>query len=833
MGKVRGCEGSNVFVSKQAEKIFSDAVELDIAAREAFLNNTCANDAVLRREVDSLLTAAANADEFFDGFSNRLNQVSIPYTAIDGPDIEQVGPWRLLYLLGRGGMGAVYLAERADHQYQRRVALKLLSSNAADPVSRFRFQAEKNILARLQHDNIAHFIDGAVTENGMPYIVLEYIDGVPLDQYCREKSLPIRERLGLFLKVCEAVHYAHRNLVIHRDLKPANVLVDHEGNVKLLDFGIAKISGNNNAHSDLTQIGFRPVTPAYASPEMLDGGEVDITSDVYSLGIMLHELQVGGTPDFAGNRSNADGKSVTSVRQGAGIPAPSAKGELGAIIAKATKQARNERYESVKQLSDDVRNYLSGKPVSAKPDNTIYIASKLIIRHKLVASFAVFALAALLLITGLTTRFAITTSQQAQKIAEERDRAEAIKSFLINILKSADPDEAPKEITVRELVIQNFDLLDGQFSDQPYLKLELLGAFIDVFVVLRQLQETIEAQAMQMELVKQVYGTVSSEFAKSLIEMSAHYEKIGELDESLKLAEEALILCQELDNEEYTAVAYQRIGRANHIMGRYDQAKYNYENALELNTKLFGENNFLVSGNLLDLGSLANHQGIYDIAEQNVRKSLAIRENLLGKNHSDIGEVLLSLGAVLSSKGQTDEAIEINKRTLALWELHFGPDNSYSQFVINNLGHDYRRRGDYGAAKEAFEKTANLVRKFTPGHPNMGFVLSSLADVNQLMGDYVTAARNYRDALQILQEGLPDHWKVHYIKLQLGISLGRLHELSEAEALFVPAIEVLKSTSEFNREDLEKAAMAISEIYQSAGKPESAKQYQQLLIHSE
>lgn len=829
MRKVKGCEGNNVFVSKQAEKIFSDAVELDFATREAFLNNTCANDAALRQEVDSLLMAAANADEFFDGFSNRLTEVSIPRVAVDNPDIEQIGPWRLLYLLGRGGMGAVYLAERADHQYQRRVALKLLSSNAADPVSRFRFQAEKHILARLQHDNIAHFIDGAVTENGTPYIVLEYIDGFPLDQYCREKALPIRDRLGLFLKVCEAVHYAHRNLVIHRDLKPANVLVDQEGNVKLLDFGIAKINDNQGAHSDLTQISFRPVTPAYASPEMLDGGEVDITSDVYSLGIMLHELQIGGTPDLSGKHSNAHGKSIPSVCQSAGKRVPSAKSELGAIIAKATKPARNERYESVKQLSDDVRNYLSGKPVSAKPDKTIYIASKLIIRHKLAASFAAFALIALLLITGLTTRFAITTSQQAKEIAEERDRAEAIKSFLINILKSADPDEAPKDISVRELVIQNFDLLNDQFTDQPHLKLELLDAFIDVFVVLRLLEETMEAQAMQMELVKQVYGTASSQYAKSLIEMSAHYEKIGKLDESLKLAEQALILCQELNNDEYAAVAHQRIGRAYHIMGRYEQAKDNYEKALLLNTKIFGENNFLVSGNLLDLGSLANHQGFYDIAEQNVRKSLAIRENLLGKNHSDIGEVLLSLGAVLSSKGQIDEAIEINKRTLALWEMHFGPDNRYSQFVINNLGHDYRRRGDYSAAKDAFEKAANLVRKFTPGHPNMGFVLSNLAEVNQLLGDHTTAVVNYRDALQILQDELPTHWKVQYVKLQLGISLGRLNQFSDAEALFVPAIEVLKSTSEFSQESMEKALMSIGEIYQSAGKPETAKQYLAML----
>lgn len=827
MGKVRSCEGSNVFVSKQAEKIFSDAVELDIAAREDFLDNTCANDAVLRREVDSLLTAAANADEFFDGFSNRLNEVSIPCTAIDGPDIEQIGPWRLLYLLGRGGMGAVYLAERADHQYQRRVALKLLSSNAADPVSRFRFQAEKNILARLQHDNIAHFIDGAVTENGMPYIVLEYIDGVPLDQYCREKALPIRERLGLFLKVCEAVHYAHRNLVIHRDLKPANVLVDHEGNVKLLDFGIAKISGNNNAHSDLTQIGFRPVTPAYASPEMLRGEEVDVTSDVYSLGVLLYELLTGELPGVAdpGNHQTEKAPNKSKIKEMRKL----LKGDIYTIILKALKPHKNERYESVRRLSDDIEYYLADKPVIARPESTIYLIKKFLIRHRIAVGVTFLAASALVIITALSVYNVAVKSRQSKIILAERDRAESIKSFLIDIFETADPTKSPKNQTAEEIVNQSFEKINNELLTHPYTKMQLYGVFADIYGNLHLTEKAVLALEKELSIKVSLDGKENTEYVDRLIVLMETLEGAGDYEGSMAKAKESLALSERIHYRGGTARALQGIGRVHHLKGEYSIAEPFFLKAMNINSEVFGEESPELSITLLHLGYLMSHMDNYTESEKYILKSLEITEKTVGEKHHRLGEIYMSLGYTRKLRGDYVGSLNAYQKAIDIFRSIFGDEGGVLQFAYSGLAAVHKNMGEYDLAKKLWDKAIEIASIHNPENPNMGLFLADKAGVHRQLGEYVEAVKLFERAIPIVREGLPNHWYLYIYQLRYGHCLAKLKRFDEAEPLVIESVSKLRDMRGADNRTTIEAVNAAVEMYTDWGRQEEVKKYSAML----
>ncbi|MEM7762693.1 MAG: serine/threonine-protein kinase [Pseudomonadota bacterium] len=283
-------------ISERASRLFSEALALAPNARQAFLTTQCGGDNALFDEVSTLLDAASQSDAYFDDMVERVSLSALTY--FDGEEYEGrlVGQWRLLRCIGQGGMGTVHLAERADGAFDKQAAVKLLPFGMSSEISRERFVRERQILAQLSHDNIAGLLDGGVGDDGLPYFVMEFVDGVPIDVYCEQHALSVKARLALLLDIADALQYAHRNLVIHRDLKPNNVLVDQTGRVRLLDFGIAAFVEPEHNDRNLTQLAHRPVTPAFASPEMLCGEVVNVTTDVYSLGVLAYVLLTGHLP---------------------------------------------------------------------------------------------------------------------------------------------------------------------------------------------------------------------------------------------------------------------------------------------------------------------------------------------------------------------------------------------------------------------------------------------------------------------------------------------------------------------------------------------------------
>ena len=400
---------------------------------------------------------------------------------------ERVGPYQLVQEIGRGGMGSVWLSERADGTYKRRVALKLPRLTWAAGLGK-RMTRERDIGALLEHPNIARLYDAGVDDYGRPYIAMEYIDGRPIDVYCRDHALDLRARLKLFVEVAQAVAYAHGRLVLHRDLKPANVLVDAGGHVHLLDFGIAKLLDEASGGSDLTQEQGRVLTLNYASPEQIAGRPLGVTADVYSLGVLLFELLTGTLPYKAKRNTTgamedailAGDAPLASGRVGDRRQARELGGDIDAILAKAIKRDPNERYPTADALAADIQRYLDGQAIEARPDSTWYRLRKAIVRHRVpvMAASAVLAVA----LVGLTT-----TLMQGRRAADEAERARLATAFVselfrVNATQAAPMSEGSARTSPAEFVDRGAQLIEARFRGQPELEAELYGAVARVYV---------------------------------------------------------------------------------------------------------------------------------------------------------------------------------------------------------------------------------------------------------------------------------------------------------------------------------------------------------------
>jgi len=486
---------------QRVKDVFTHASALDAAARSLYLERSCGDDGELRAEVVSLLCAHATADAILD----RPAGDYLPLSALEDPEDQwqgrRIGAYELVECLGRGGMGEVWRARRADAQYDKEVAIKLVRVGYDTAFVLQRFKAERQILATLEHPNIARLIDGGVTAEGEPYLVMELVDGAPIDQYCESGSLSVAERLRLFREVCAAVSYAHQRLVVHRDLKPGNILVTREGTIKLLDFGIAKLLQPTPADGvthDATRTTMRALTPAFSSPEQILGLHITTATDVYSLGVVLFHLLTGRSPYRSSLSSTRDAirdvceteplkpSAAAAHPAGAGKTRALPDRDLDAITLRALRKEPEKRYGSVEQLSEDVRRYLAGLPVSARDDQFAYRAGKFLRRHRVEVAAAVAVAAALL--TGI-----VVTAREARIANLQRVRAER---HFASVRKLADTFMFQMDDSIRDLpgataarallvktALEYLDALSREAGDDRSLQLELARAYEKVAAI--------------------------------------------------------------------------------------------------------------------------------------------------------------------------------------------------------------------------------------------------------------------------------------------------------------------------------------------------------------
>jgi serine/threonine protein kinase/Tfp pilus assembly protein PilF len=729
---------------------------------------------------------------------------------------DRIGPYRVLRTLGAGGMGEVYLAERADAQFEQQVAIKVVHGGALGKAVHSRLKMERQILAQLDHPNIAHLIDGGSLSDGSAYIVMEYVDGVPIDEYCDAHSLDIRTRLKLFQGVCAAVHYAHQNLIVHRDLKPSNILVTGNGTPKLLDFGIAKLLDERQAGSHtlaVTHADIRIMTPDHASPEQVRGHAITTSSDVYVLGVLLYKLLAGTGPFVISSmrlveieraiceRDPPPASQVVQTDESESSRAMAAarstnarklrrilQGDLDNIVAMAMRKEPERRYGSAQELAGDIQRYLDGLPVIARRDTLSYRTTKFLIRHWLPVGAGVSA-------AFLIIAFAITTYEQSRRISAERDRvaqqreraenerarAEEVSSFLVNLFKLTDPQEnRGNQVTARELLDSGAKRLQAGLQDQPNTKAALLSTVGAVYDSLGQFQVA---------------------------------EPI--LDESLRL--------QGIGDDTSRVNTLFELGRAR--MG---------------------------AGNLAD-------------AEAPLQEALHLAQIRFGAGSPQSAHVLWGLGILRFEQGRLSESKDLYQRALALMESAKTPQTDASQ-VLDDLASVYMREQQWALAKEAYERALEIDRRVLgDDHPRLVIYLSNLATAVQNMGDLKRAETLFRDAIErnrraygdnhpdgvaakenyalllqregrlteaepLLRQALaakltlygPDHYKVGYSHVSLALLLHDKGDLAGSEGEFRQALAVYDKSLPPNHQYRASLLMHFARLLVDRNKPEQA-----------
>ena len=764
----------------KVKEIFSAALELKPDERVSFLNTACAADENLRSEVLGLLSAHDSSGDFIQ----HPAVVDVGFLVSDTNHSaaaagQHIGTYEIIRELGRGGMGAVYLASRADEAFDKQVALKLIKRGMDSDAIIKRFVMERQILANLDHPNIARMIDGGTTEDGLPYFVLEYIEGTTITRYCDEHKLNTLERLKLFLQVCAAVQFAHQNLIVHRDLKPSNIIVTKDGTPKLLDFGIAKLLSVDSALVETETIG-RLFTPEYASPEQLRGLPITTTSDVYSLGVVLYELLSGHRPFSLASRSaeeiarmittseplkpsvvitrheampHADDghhsltpEGISQTREG-NIDKLRRRlvGDLDNILLKALRKEPERRYASVQDLSADLQRHLTGLPVLAREDTFAYRAGKFIQRNK--ASVAAAAVVAITLISAT-----VVTTWQAT--VAKRERAKAERHF--------------KE--VRNLT--NSFLFD--FHDSIA---DLNGATQAREMVVKKAQEYLSTLAQEAGDDRELLWELSTAYLKlGDVQGRPGFSRTGDTAGALKSYEQSLdirrrLVTLEPNNTEYQlglAVTLSRFGPINQVLGNPSLSAERMRESMEIADRLLPKSHDLTTFQAAFrapafLGDALSELGNYDEALAMYQKSLSIADRM--KNESlPPKEVTLRfvvalerLGFVYGIKGQWQKAVDADQDMLTRTEELLAMDPTSLDYqrdkatALDHVGDSFRGVKNYPKALEYGQRGLAMYEDILRKDPQNARTKKDVGDCSHHVSETLLASGDYRGASSLLE----------------------------------------------------------------------------------
>ena len=822
---------------QQIQQILDTACEVPEEKRWAVVAEACAGDQTLQEEVETLLSHDDEVDNFIEEPLWNLNRQEktgpekLPDALQSETGPRRVGHYRIEKLLGEGGMGEVFLAVRED-DYEQRVALKLVSKGASRADLLSRFYTERQILAHLQHPDIARLLDGGALEDGRPYFVMEYVEGEPIDRYCAKEGLSLRRRLQLFQRVCAAVHYAHQNLVVHRDLKASNILVTAEGEPRLLDFGIAKLLQTGGvAGASATMPGLVPMTPANASPEQILDEPITTACDIYALGVLLYRILAGRPPYRIEEFSFAElvqvicldepKKPSTAVLEAEESTAdvlnqeamdveeveleeltsplsPHEKrrlrrrleGDLDAIVMKALRKEPDQRYGSAAEMAEDIRRHLVGLPVMALRGTWVYYSTKFIRRNKL-------AIVALLLIVG----FAITATVQRSKALDERaqaiqartlaehnqDKAEEVTEFLTELFESADPDSTRgAEVSVRELLERGKLRIESELTEQPDIRAEILGTL----------------------------GTV--------------YQGLGLYSEALELKRKALDSRREVSTEDDPELAdhINNLAKVLRLTGDYAKAEETYRKALKMRERL-GEESREIARTQNNLASALMSQGKYDQAEQLFLEALETRRDLDGDNRRDVAVTLNSLGALYLHLGDFPSAEHRLQEALSLRSLSLGPQNTKVASTRSTLAQVFHGQRKLTEARESFEQALEVLRQlYGVNHFKVAMSERGYAALLLELGETSKACTLAEHSLSILQVSRPaGDWVVADAESVLGHCLLVKGHYQEAEGYLQKGYTELQIAQGEKSYFTRRAQDRIIQLYETWGKQEQAEAY--------
>jgi tetratricopeptide (TPR) repeat protein len=857
---------------RRLQELFELAQPLDAERRTRFLLEECGEDVSLREQVVALLLAGSDAHDDFEqryeqAIADVLREPELPAGTI-------IGRYRVQRLLGRGGMGAVYLAERADQQYHQTVALKLVGRNLLHAGVASRFRSERQILARLNHPNIARLLDGGHIEDGTPYLVMEYVEGQRIDHYCSERRLPVSARLRLMQQVCAAVQYAHQNLIVHRDLKAANIMVAGDGVPKLLDFGIAKLLDAEAPAPDLTRLRDRVLTPEYASPEQLRGQPVGTASDVYNMGRLLYELLTGLSPYGNARRSLAELEhliceqtpplpSVRVQAEAAHGPSSSQRalgrelaGDLDNIVLKAMHVDPARRYPTANAFARDIQSYLDGRPVQARPDTFTYRAGKFLRRN---AWSTASAAAVVVLIAGLTAFY-------TSRLAAERDRAtlaanqsKQVAGFLAGIFRVPDPWRGPgKPISAIEMLDRAAGDIEQHLQNEPIILSELLYEIADSYKGLadyerasRMLERSLAVKAharltatpeygetlyelanvqrfqgrfpaaeqnfrRALALQRRLFHAPHADIAATLTHLGMLYSEMGRWRESLALEREALPMTIAVYGtlHEESADRMNNLALALQGAGQFLEAQQSFQRAIAIQAQVMPPLHPDSLGTKSNLGGLLDAMGHYRAAERQIRGILADRRAVLGDGHPRLAYTLTAFGGTLTSLGNFDEAERVLSEARDSLTERLGPTHYRTGYALRGLGYLALARGDAVSAEDLFRRVERIeVSAFGETSEDVYRVRSLIATALLREGRVAEAAPLLeRSYEKLYAAGQPVSGRYDRTLVELGGVRLTQGRLDEAAALFRKSLQNYERFGVPNHPDTADALLGLAQV---------------------
>jgi serine/threonine protein kinase len=867
---------------EKIQSLFHAAADLPAAEQRSFLIARC-DDSSLIEETLALLAEDARGQSVLDrGVASAAHDM-FEGASIYSPATTQFGPYRVTRVLGEGGMGVVYLAERDD--LKTLAAVKILRDAWLSPARRERFAAEQRTLAQLNHPHIARLYDAGALPDGTPWFVMEYVEGLPLTEYCAKHSKTLTDRLRLFRAVCEAVQHAHQHLVIHRDLKPSNILVAGDGTVKLLDFGIAKQLDALDGLSDPTRTGVRLMTPAYAAPEQIRGDRVAVHTDVYALGVILYELMVGRLPfDTAGLTSDEIEAQITQrepERPSAAMRSRAVTWSLGewsdldVLCLTAMHKDAERRYATVDALMRDIDHLLAGEPLEARPDAAWYRVRKFARRNRQGVAAVTVALA---VVVGLVVFYTAQLRSARNDALAEAARAQRIQRFTLDLFEGGDravgPADSLRVLTLVDRGLEQARSLDAEPATQAELFLTLGG----IYQKLGNFPRADSLITLALERRRALFGAAHPDVAASLVALGelridqAKFEDAERLiREGLDVAKRTLAL-----TDAGVASASAALGHVLQERGQYDkaipvleevvrirQAKQepsaeiarslsgladvhyysgHYEISDSINRQVlatyrqsYGDNHPLVADILINLGASQFDRGNYVEAEKLDRQALEITRAFYGGNSYRTAANLTMLGRALSFQRRFAEATTILTEALAIRERVYGPMHPYVASTVNELGNIAVQGDRFDEAEVHFRRMLAIYRSaYGDNHYLLALATSNLASARMGLKDFRGAEALYRDAIRryATTQG-PAHLNTGIARIKLGRSLLRQSRFSEATVESLAGYEILIKLANPAIGFIQNARRDLVAAYDSLKQPERAARFRAELAAAE
>lgn len=853
---------------KNVKEIFLAASERSFEERAKFIAESCSEDIELKNEVESLLAAHDSDADFIETPAVDLSSILSNETT-NGAG-KTLGNYKIVREIGRGGMGAVFLAVRVDHEFHKRVAIKVLQRGMDTEDVLQRFRQERQILAALEHPFITRLLDGGMSKDGLPYFVMEYVEGEPLDKYCDEHRFSIEERLKLFCKVCSAIAYAHQNLVVHRDLKPSNILITKDGEPKLLDFGIAKFLNPELSSQTIapTATFVRLMTPEYASPEQIRGRNISTASDIYSLGIILYKLLTGQNPYRFQNitpqeiervvceteplrpsscvlsdSQNSSTQTNEQATKDKGQRTNSLKGDLDNIILTALRKEPERRYKSVADFAEDIKRHLSGLPVSARPNTFRYRTEKFIRRNKIAVAAA--SLIFLAIVGGL-----VTSLWQAENIRRQRDlanaeklKAERINKFLQQMLSfsnqsitSISPVAQNKNVTVNEMLDKIEPRVEAELADQPEVRSQILRTIGSAYASQGIYDKAEKNYRSALETQTQIFGEENAETVATMTELGVLTFRKLKFEEANQMLEKAVAFYQKKRREnapEFSAAklawAMNSLGLVKFFLGDGKSAVSILNEALQIavNANLQGSERIVLASIQTDLGGTLVRLGELERGETLLRESLVLHRQISERPRWEVGATLVMLGELSINKNQIDEAEKFLIESEQIYRQTLGDKNLYLAYNLQKQAVAFSLKRDFKTAEAKGREALAIYRELFPGKAiQMSLPMATLGIILAKDNRFGEGENYLREGLQGLEQSpVKNYLAIVQTKIALSEGLLIKNRLAESERFALEAHSEARQNLGEQSLYIKTVANDLIKIYERQGKSELAQKY--------